>query len=86
MLTSEPITFYGVTSKYNKNIYNFHNIDEACDSDSVPTDDTTASTTDEGLTFQSVSGLDEVSQLMVSCLVVTSYSFPTRETKNAGVF
>jgi hypothetical protein len=79
MLTAGPITFYGVTSKYTKNTYNLHHSDESCDSDSAPADDTTASTTDE-VTFQSTSGIDEVSQLMVSRQAVTSYSFPTRET------
>ncbi len=48
MLTAGSISFYEVTSKYNKSIFNLHNFDEACDSDSVPIDDTTASTTDEG--------------------------------------
>ena len=48
MLSAAPITFYGVTSKYNKYISSINDVNEACDSDSAPTDDATASTTDEG--------------------------------------
>ncbi len=61
MLTAEPITFYDVTSKYNMNIYSLNNVDETPDCDLAPTNDTTASTTDEGYNFQCRSGDDEVS-------------------------
>ena len=33
MLSAAPITFYGVTSKYNKYISSVYDVNEACDSD-----------------------------------------------------